>query len=218
MNISGGRVQIEDGTKAKEEYAPARKVIVELRFEVPEGGDGSAMLDSVALQADNKLRQLLDRPTIARVAPAADIAISAIAAIAAEKPKVAKPKAPAASKATEKTKAELAKELGLPTTDTVHKAPEAALGEPEAPAAPVQTDIEDELESLGIAAPAPITDKELGDAASKKMAELKTKHGEKFDPTAIRSLLTSYYEGGTRIASIPVAKRPEFLAKLSELK
>ena len=212
MNISGGRVQIEDGTKAKEEYAPARKVIVELRFEVPEGGDGSAMLDSVALQADNKLRQLLGRPTVAQVAPAADIAI------AAEKPKVAKPKASVAPKATEKTKAELAKELGLPTTDTVHKAPEAALGEPEAPAAPVQTDIEDELESLGIAAPAPITDKELGDAASKKMAELKTKHGEKFDPTAIRSLLTSYYEGGTRIASIPVAKQPEFLAKLSELK
>ena len=209
MNISGGRVQIEDGTKAKEEYAPARKVIVELRFEVPEGGDGSAMLDSVALQADNKLRQLLDRPTIAATS------FEKLGAALAPKKST---KAPAAPKATEKTKAELAKELGLPTTDTVHKAPEAALGEPEAPAAPVQTDIEDELESLGIAAPAPITDKELGDAASKKMAELKTKHGEKFDPTAIRSLLTSYYEGGTRIASIPVAKRPEFLAKLSELK
>lgn len=215
MNISGGRVQIEDGTKAKEEYAPARKVIVELRFEVPEGGDGSAMLDSVALQADNKLRQLLNRPTVAQAAMSASLDTPPMPT--PEKTK-APAKAKAAPKATEKTKAELAKELGLPTTDTVHKAPEAALGEPEAPAAPVQTDIEDELESLGIAAPAPITDKELGDAASKKMAELKTKHGEKFDPTAIRSLLTSYYEGGTRIASIPVAKRPEFLVKLSELK
>ncbi len=37
--ITGGTVAIEDGLKAKEEFAPARKAKVEISFSVPEGAD-----------------------------------------------------------------------------------------------------------------------------------------------------------------------------------
>jgi hypothetical protein len=227
MSIVSGSVTIEDGTKAKEEYAPARKVAVTINFAVPEGAVGQPFLDLAARAADNKVREMLGRPTVApdvmRAAhemlttTAPKTALQVVEAVSAktEKP-AAKPKA---EKPAGKTKADLAKEAGLPTTDTVHKAPAEALDaldETPAPVAPVS--IGDELESLGIDAAPAITDKELGDAANKKAIELRAKHGDKYDPTILRALLTSYYGTGTRIASIPTDKRPEFMETLAALK
>jgi hypothetical protein len=215
MNITNGHVMIEDGLKAKEEYAPARKVQVHIAFAVPEGGDGNAHIQAAGDLAQAHISRLLGK-----VAPVlAQVALPAPASVA-EAPKAEKPIAkPKAEKPAGKTKADLAKEAGLPTTDTVHKAPAEALDaldETPAPAAPVS--IGDELESLGIDAAPAITDKELGDAANKKAIELRGKHGDKYDPTILRALLTSYYGTGTRIASIPTDKRPEFMEKLAALK
>lgn len=212
MSITSGRVSIEDGTKAKEEYAPARKVVVELHFEVPEGGDSQMFLDTTALVADNKVRALLGRPevqTAAQPAPA---------------PKTTK-KTPAE---TGKTKADLAKEVGLPATDTQHKGTTAPLVDADELDAPPATKTaavpaaeEDALGGLldETTAPTPISDKELGSVATKWVAEQKEKHKDKFVPTIIREFIAEYAGGpGKPMSAIPQAKRPEFVEKLTTLK
>jgi hypothetical protein len=67
--ISGGVVSIEDGKKANEEYAPARKVRVELRFEVPEGSMAEKLLDATAVMANRKVMELLGHKEIEPSAP-----------------------------------------------------------------------------------------------------------------------------------------------------
>ena len=52
---------IEDGVKAKEDYAPAKRVKVELRFEVAEGADAQDAIDKVAAIARTKVDQELGR-------------------------------------------------------------------------------------------------------------------------------------------------------------
>ena len=52
MSITSGIVSIEDGTKKTEEYAPARKVRVELHFDVPEGHNGQKYLDAATTMAN----------------------------------------------------------------------------------------------------------------------------------------------------------------------
>lgn len=59
--ISAGSVTIEDGVKAKEEYAPARKVSVTLSFIVPEGIVGDDYLNRAADLADAKVNEKLGR-------------------------------------------------------------------------------------------------------------------------------------------------------------
>jgi hypothetical protein len=59
--VTGGVVSIEDGKKAAEEYAPARKVRVELHFSVPEGCDSEEFLDYTAEVADALVQELLGR-------------------------------------------------------------------------------------------------------------------------------------------------------------
>ena len=220
MSIISGTVTVEDGTKSKEEYAPARKVAVTINFAVPEGvtetKEGKLYLDVAGHMANDKVNELLGRKAAPIVALAAGLEVTTLSAAPKAEKAPAKPKA---EKPAAKTKADLAKEAGLPTTDTVHKAPAEALeglSEEPAPATPVG--IADELESLGIDAAPAITDKELGDAANKKAIELRAKHGDKYDPTILRAMLTSYYGTGTRIASIPTDKRPEFMEKLAALK
>lgn len=219
MTILSGTVSIEDGAKAKEEYAPARKVRVDLTFAVPEGSDGQPFLDTTARMADAKVRELLGRPAAAG-APVLQVAIATVGTPVAGKAATETAAAKKARLAAEKvavepgkTKADLAKEAGLPTTDTVHKGATEGLVEDEAtPTA------EDELgDLLGDAAPVPISDQELGRMAQDKMAKLKADQGEKFSPVAIRELINTF-SGGKRIADIPSVKRHEFKAALEALK
>ena len=57
--ITGGIVRYEDGIKAAEEYAPARKAAVELRFDIPEGQDTDEAISTVLALATAKVYELL---------------------------------------------------------------------------------------------------------------------------------------------------------------
>jgi hypothetical protein len=66
--ITGGLVSIEDGNKKSEDYAPARKVRVELKFDVPAGADADEILDGVSITANREVHQLLGHTPSDRVA------------------------------------------------------------------------------------------------------------------------------------------------------
>ena len=57
--ITGGIVRYEDGIKAAEDYAPARKAAVELRFDIPEGQDTDEAISTVLALATAKVYELL---------------------------------------------------------------------------------------------------------------------------------------------------------------
>lgn len=57
--ITSGMVSFEDGRKAAEEYAPARKVRVELSFSVDPNGDAMADLDMASGLAKAKVKELI---------------------------------------------------------------------------------------------------------------------------------------------------------------
>lgn len=57
--VTGGLVAYEDGRKAGEEYAPPRKVRVELRFDVEPGDNDQSILDRASSMAMSKVCQLL---------------------------------------------------------------------------------------------------------------------------------------------------------------
>jgi len=107
--ITGGIVSVEDGTKKSEEFAPARKVRVELHFDVPEGTDeGHRMLDSVAALADAKVKELLGhKPAAKAAAPKPEVA----AALAAVETTLVPGSTAAVQNA--KTKDDLAREAGV---------------------------------------------------------------------------------------------------------
>lgn len=54
-------VSIEDGVKLGDQYAPARKVKVELHSDVAEGEDADSVLDMVGRKASAKVDELLGR-------------------------------------------------------------------------------------------------------------------------------------------------------------
>lgn len=58
--ITSGIVRYEDGRKAAEDYAPAKKAAVELSFEVPEGGDAKAEADAAQAEAMARVAEMLD--------------------------------------------------------------------------------------------------------------------------------------------------------------
>lgn len=61
MTVRAGTVSVEDGNKAAEEFAPARKVRVELNFEIAEGADPELVLEHVGLLADGQVKKMLGR-------------------------------------------------------------------------------------------------------------------------------------------------------------
>lgn len=198
--ITSGTVSIEDGVKAKEEFAPARKAKVELSFSVPEGQDGSAFLTGVTQIAEVKLAEILGR---AAPAPAAAAA-----------PKTAK-KTAAPAPASDKEK--LAEEAG------VGKAAQAAAAAPKAPAddvleAPPADDLSDILGEPEV--PRIISDKELGDLASKIIAKKKSELGDKWSPPKARELVAKFSnkkDGVPKITDVTADKRAAFLEALEAL-
>ena len=208
-SITSGTVVIEDGVKAKEDFAPARKAKVELAFAVPEGQDGTKFLDGVAHVAEAKLAELLGR-----AAPAA--AAAPKAATVVRKGKEAP--APEPEKAPEKTKADLAQEAGLPRDGSIDPAKVRVDHVVPAPA-PDPDDLSDILGEA--AAPKVISDKELGEAASRQNARLKARDGEKHDPAKIRKLVAEFagkdIKDVPKLIDVPAAKREAFIAALEAL-
>lgn len=216
--ITGGIVSIEDGVKAKEEFAPARKVRVELHFDVPEGADHQAHIDGVSALAHAKVNELLsgkvapapkaaetkaptttaartDKDVLAAKAGVDAGSVAQAAALAAAK--AASKRAP--RKKAEEPEAPPADADELATADAAVVAPEAA-----------QTDIEDELFTSDAEE---ISDQTLHD-------KIGHKNGAIENAVAIKKLIGSYNPDPTKQFSakqIPQDQRAGFLAALDKL-
>lgn len=217
-NITSGTIAIEDGTKAKEEFAPARKVKVELSFSVPEGQDGAAYMQGVARIAETKVQEMLGRVAAKVVAAAADPKPVEVAKTEVETPaqkkkrEAAEAKAAAAAAPKEKTKADLAREAGLPAGDD-----ELLEDEPTITAAgKVVADEDDLTDLLGDAPLVVVTDKQLGEAAQRKNGTAKAADPN-WAPVKIRELIAKFSTDKT-INNIPAEKREQFLKELDALK
>lgn len=209
--VTGGVVSVEDGIKKNEEYAPPRKVRVELHFALPEGTtDSQSYLDAVAAQADGKVREMLGQKASAakpdlrsegtqpvkqvgetdkdRAAKAAGLPIEG----AGEKPKPRGPGRPA-------------KEQEAPKSD-----PAAIVDEEPKPVEAAEEDF-----SLpGEEASEPISDDELNTIVGKVNSKLG-------DPPKIRGVVAQFKpDGWTKqftLRDIPKVQRAKFKKALVEL-
>lgn len=207
-NITGGLVSIEDGKKAAEEFAPARKVRIELKFDMPENGD-EANLDAVIALAQSRVASTL----AGTKAKAADTP-------SGKKTPVETPKA-AENIPSGKTKADLEAEMlakaggpKKPPAAAAKKADDEVLGS-ESTVIEAEKPAEDSLDDVlgtGEVSAKDITDADLTSAITKKNAEIKA-------PAKIRDLITKYTPEGKApsAALIPKEKRSEFLDGLSKL-
>lgn len=204
--ITGGTIMVEDAVKhpgyADINFAPSRRAKVELVFAVPEGENGKAYMEGVTRVADTKLTEMLNKKlTEMKADPAVEGAKPAAAK--------AKDKTPPKEKPVEKTKADLAREAGLPTEDTT------------VTTAVVDEDNLDDI--LGDAAPAArvISDKELGEIAGKVNAKKKAELGDKWAPAKIREIVAKFtgkkLSDVPKITEVPADKREEFVAALEAL-
>lgn len=221
--VTGGTVSVEDGLKKQEEYAPPRKVIVSLNFQVAEGEDFQATFDLASHAATNRVYSLLHgKPFVTTIGEPTG---------ALHEPDAADGAAP--PKRKRRTAAEIAA-AGAPNTGgsggartsdedptgneahTIHLPDEtkdpADIGGDETfdiePAVEESFDIEPDAGSEDI------TDADLNNAVQKKNAEIA-------NPNAIRALIGTYNpdpKAAFQLRQIPAAKRAEFLTKLGELK
>jgi hypothetical protein len=234
--ITGGTVSVEDCKKHEgypdPQYAPTRKVRVELIFTVPEGADGQPYLDGTAAQANAKVAELLGNKPPATVA-----AGKATTAPAATPPSTPAPGSKAALEGELLAKGATAADLGrepqqaakAPRAPRKAQTPPAGGAQAEAPKADpddltasepaaVQEPASDGLDDL-LGEPAkdePISDLELNTAVQKVNATLKA-------PAVIRKLLQEFNPDPVKypqivLAQVPQERRHEFLAMLKELK
>lgn len=226
QSITGGIVSIEDGVKKNEEYAPPRKVRVELHFTLPEGtADAQPFIDGVAAQADAKVRELLGQAP-AKVKPnLADEGTRAVGATQIAAQPSAEPKK-ASPRTGGKTKAEIAEAAGLPTTETVHtKAKPDEDDELNAPASKKTEAAKESSDDLGdllgeAEKPVEITDADLNKHVQTKSAEYR----EANDATGnvkIRELVATYNPDKAKqfvLREIPQGERAGFVTKLKAMK
>jgi hypothetical protein len=197
--ISGGIVCYEDGVKSAEEFAPARKVRVELRFDVPQDAtDAQAVLDLVSDMAQAQVHKLLK---------GGKRAATSSAPVAAAEPGTTPGAVP--------TKADLAAAAGHPVEavkQSRKKAPK--IEQAEQPAAEAKA--ADDMSEFDVPAStaAEINDQDLLTAIQKKNAVLK-------DPQKIRAIITEFNpKPGQPFQAREIAqdKRTDFLTKLEALK
>lgn len=225
--IDGGTVSYEDGAKAAEEYAPARKVRVELNWSVPEGTSNSLeILERVADAARNQVHRLLG-------------ASPAVLATVAGQP-AANAAAPAATR-TRRTKAQIeADKAAAGNADPAAVSEDPTAGEEHVVHLPDQSnggsaggaqtsgdgadmsefDVEPEGNGADMSefdvAPEPakeITDADLNSAVQKRNGELGA-------PQLIRDLIGSYNPDKSKpfqLRQIPAAERAGFMSKLAGL-
>lgn len=211
--ITGGTVSVEDCKKhdgyPDPQFAPTRKVRVELIFVVPEGSkDSTAFLDQCAALANAKVAALLGaKPgtlaaSVTQVTERTPAEIAAADALkhasAGTPPKPATPpkKAPATTAKPKDKPAPMVEEdpLADPLAEAAEEDDLAGL-------------LGDETEVV-----VEITDADLNTAVRKKNEALKK-------PTAIRALIEGYGADGKKIQlrEIPADKRADFLKKLEAL-
>jgi hypothetical protein len=219
MVVSGGTVSVEDCVKhagyPDPQFAPTRKIRVELNFDVPEGFEAQVTLDAVAELANKKVRELLGKEKV----PSGATAKSEV------KPETVAPSLPSNSgqTTTEKPK----RGPGRPKTDKDKLAEAAGVQKPE----PVDdgileesdTPIADALKAASETVDEGIDDllgeepaKEISDAdLNSAVQDWMGKHKPE-DAPRVRKLATD--RGGPPLSRIPQDKRPEFLKALAELK
>jgi len=198
MKIIGGMIAFEDGIKKTEEYAPARKAHVELKFEVEEGADADAAIDYVSKVAMAKTYDML-------------------AATEAKAPDKLARGRPRKEPEGARTQVEHAATVERPKTDKDKLAEAAGIAEApkelEKPTADAAS-IVDEGDDLGdmLAPQEPVSDVELNDALQKKNAVLK-------NGALLRSVIKEFVPEGKSVnaTNIPQEKRHEFLAKIKAL-
>jgi hypothetical protein len=220
--ITGGTVSVEDCKKHEgypdPQFAPTRKVRVELIFAVPEGQDGKPYLDATAAEADAKVAEMLGSPPRAKISKPATMASApepgSKAALEAEL--VAKgasaadlghvpQAAPAAAPGPKRTR-----KAADPPTPAAAADPDELTGNEPAPAA------DDDLGDLtGEAKVEPISDLELNNAVAKRNAVIKS-------GVAIRKLVQTFNPDPGKLANIvlaqiPQERRADFLKKLEVL-
>lgn len=208
VQISGGVISVEDGTKKAEEYAPPRKVRIELHFDVPADADATKHIDAVSALAQAKLKALLMGT------------VAATEVLAVHTP------AKAETKAGKSDKDKLAEAAGLaPAADkTAPKAPRGGAKAKEKPEPAAQTNFDDlttsdpvkpaeDPDDLTISPAAEITDADLNH-------EVQVKNGEIANPKAIKTLIGSYNPDPTKqftLREIKATDRVDFVAKLKAL-
>lgn len=194
MTISGGLVSIEDGTKKAEDYAPARKVRVELKFDVPEGSDEfQRIIDDVARIANNKVEELLGRK-------------AAVEIEVVEPPKKSgkpKPKEVVVSVPVSDTKA----------ADEAKAAYAAKCAAEEAAAKSKPDELDELLGDSGLA-PEPISDKQLLDAI--KAVNTNPAMIQRIKET-VKAFCPREDKAGFRVADIAQEHRQMFIDKLQGL-
>jgi len=206
MPITNGVVSVEDGVKNAQEFQPARKVKVELTFDVAEGADACKALEAVSATANAQVRALLHQAPETGVAravaslekaagPAKDAGVNDPADVDAKIAAAVAKSAP--TKAANRAKHA---ELVAPALDAIEDI------EPAAPAAPAADigDIEPDPE---------VTDDQVHEAIQKCNTRIN-------DTAAIKGLIATYRTDATKPFSasmIPQASRSDFLAKLKEL-
>lgn len=208
INITNGTVRVEDGVRKNEEYAPPRKVAVELSFAVEEGSDARAALDYVGQVASQQVAHLLGKavnPVTAPAPKAEPVLDQKTGDIKPEAKKATtkKAEAPKADAPTGRTKADLEAEM---------------IAEISNPAPAPEIEATDDLSDLlGDTAPKPVTDKEISDACIAKAEKMSKVAG--WEPKKIRLLVEKFVgSAGAKFAQVPAAKRHEFLKELDTLK
>lgn len=213
VQIVGGMVAFEDGTKKAEEYAPAKKARVELKFDMAEGTDADSVLVYMTRMVMARVYDMLGADTQAgKVAPAlpqmASSTVANGAGAKAEGKGKGKGKGTApAGKAPANDKERLAAEAGLVPGATANADP-ADMSQFEVAAE------EEDVASLTVVEPDPISDQDLNKAVQDKNKEIK-------NPERIRAVISSFNPDPKKqfnLAQIPQEQRRTFLEKLKELK
>lgn len=197
--ISGGLVVYEDGVKAAEEYAPAKKARVELRFDVPEDAtDGEQRLDTVIELTQRKVAEMLGKAKPTAATPKVDSkkADDAKAAYAAKAADASVVEAPAEEK---------------PKT-TRRKAKDAEVTVEEVKPEPAKAADPSDMSEFDVPA-ADISDADLNSATIKKNAAMK-------DPVKIRSLIAKFNPNPEKtftLREIAQSQRKSYLEQLEAL-
>lgn len=181
--ITNGMVSVEDGKKAIEEYAPARKVRVDLHFSIDEGADEKTVLYDASVMAAAQVRDLLGQDKKAGAAAPLD--------------KVA------AEPAAEKAKPGRKKAETLPPVETFPIDGEAAKAKPEAD----ETIIDDSILGVEAAPKVDVSDKALYDLVVAINAKVKKPK----EITEIITRFCPQDGVPPSLKRVPEAKRVEFI-------
>jgi hypothetical protein len=186
-----------------------KRIDIELAFTVDDGQDAEAVVGVVGQMAVKKAHELLGLKAPA-VAPTTEQANGAKEA-AAERMNAAEGKAPKPPRAPKPAPAKPEPKPEALKDELEVEQPKAEAPKPETPA--------DDWETAGAAEPPKeITDKELSDAAIRKVTELQKDH-QGAAPAMIRKLIATFFTepAGKMLRDIPQARRQEFLDKLKAL-